>query len=86
MNNVCYLGRVPICSVCHLPKPANQFPRRKPNRREARCKACNSLGATATAHRRRPARMSAAEIEERIAQLAAALDRCQKALTARRSK
>jgi hypothetical protein len=83
---------VPICSVCRLTKPAAQFPRRKPRGpystagRETRCKACNSEAATASAHRRRLARLSGAEIEARMGQLAAALDRCQKALRARGGK
>ena len=58
-------------------KPVDQFPTRKLCGRsgvasdEARCKACNSLAATAAAHRL--ARMSPAQIQARIAQLTAAL-------------
>jgi hypothetical protein len=83
---------VPICYVCHLSKPAAEFPKRAPRGpystagRETRCKACNSEAATASAHRGRLARLSEAEIEARTAQLAAALDRCQEALRARRAK
>jgi hypothetical protein len=81
---------MPICYACELSKPADQFPKRKPRGRfgragrETRCKACNSEAATASAHRRRLARLSVAQLEARMAQLAAALDRCRLALRARR--
>jgi hypothetical protein len=81
---------VPICCACELSKPADQFPKRDQRGpfgtagRDTRCKACNSEHATASAHRRRLARLSEAQIEARMAQLAAALHRCQQALKARR--